>query len=256
MGSLASMSLQTASVLGAAQVSHQRAGVARAQGDYASGVSDINAGLADAQAADATRRGAVNESRFRSGTKQLIGAQRAAAGSSGIDANSGSALDVQSDSARLGELDALTIRNNAAREAWGYSVQAANERTQGAMAKAAGENEASAKNAEAYSTLLTGAANIYTAWQRNPPSFHLENRPRASAYSQDTSQSTGDGTSQGGGGGGLPDGWRTWSPKDLFQWFTKRLGAIPGVQQAKNAVGSATNNYSGITVYQPKEPGK
>ena len=35
---------------------------------------------------------------------------------------------MQADAAFLGELDAMTIRNNAAREAWGYKVQAADIR--------------------------------------------------------------------------------------------------------------------------------
>lgn len=45
-------------------------------------------------------------------------------GASGIDMTNGSSLDVRSDSAMMSELDALTIRNNAMREAWGHRHEA------------------------------------------------------------------------------------------------------------------------------------
>lgn len=57
-------------------------------------------------------------------TGQAIGTQRAAQAGNGIDVNSGSAAQLQDDTAMIGELDALTIQNNAAREAYGYRVQA------------------------------------------------------------------------------------------------------------------------------------
>ena len=58
---------------------------------------------------------------------QAIGTQRSAQAANGIDVNSGSSALIQDDTAMLGELDALTIQNNAAREAYGYRVQAAND---------------------------------------------------------------------------------------------------------------------------------
>lgn len=57
-------------------------------------------------------------------TGQAIGTQRSSIAANGIDVNSGSAARLQDDTAMLGELDALTIQNNAAREAYGYRVQA------------------------------------------------------------------------------------------------------------------------------------
>ena len=55
---------------------------------------------------------------------QAIGTQRSVQAANGIDVNSGSSALIQDDTAMLGELDALTIQNNAAREAYGYRVQA------------------------------------------------------------------------------------------------------------------------------------
>jgi hypothetical protein len=98
-----------------------------------------NAQFADWQAADAFDRGAVNEKRQRQTTEQVIGAQRTSLAAQNVDVNQGSSLDVQADAAYLGELDALTIRNNAAKEAYGYQVQAKDLRQRGKYANQEGQ---------------------------------------------------------------------------------------------------------------------
>ena len=133
-------------------------------------VLDYNAAVADIQAKDAIERGAEQESRFRSQVRQTVGAQRAAFAASNIDVSFGSAVDVQADAAYLGELDALTIRSNAAREAWGYKVQATDirkraeiARKEGVMMAEAGRQQASAYNWAAAGTLLSGATSLLQA---------------------------------------------------------------------------------------------
>jgi hypothetical protein len=99
-----------------AQASKQ-AGAAQASADLQ------NAAYSDAAANDAIKRGAVEEDQQRLATTSAIGTQRAGFAANGIDVNSGTAANIQDDTAQLGEFDALTIRNNAAREAWGYKAQ-------------------------------------------------------------------------------------------------------------------------------------
>jgi hypothetical protein len=94
-------------------------------------LADFNASVAELQAKDAIERGAEAESRFRTTIKATIGSQRAGIAAGNIDVGFGSAPDVQADAAFLGELDALTIRTNAARESWGYNVQAQDLRKRG-----------------------------------------------------------------------------------------------------------------------------
>ena len=86
--------------------------------------ADYNRRMGLIGAADALARGNVLEGQVRRNVSALIGAQRAAVGSSGIVADIGSAARIQSDAMVFGELDALTVRNNAAREAWGLRQQA------------------------------------------------------------------------------------------------------------------------------------
>lgn len=108
-------------------------------GKETKGIYDRNAQLAELQAQDAIERGQVEEKKARRQTEQVIGQQRVSLAAQGVDINKGSALDVQADAAYLGELDALTIRNNAAKEAWGYRVQAQDYRYRGKVAQREGQ---------------------------------------------------------------------------------------------------------------------
>jgi hypothetical protein len=56
--------------------------------------------------------------------RSQVGTQKAGQAASGIDVNSGSAAASRAGTAEVGTLDALTIRSNAARAAYGYSVAA------------------------------------------------------------------------------------------------------------------------------------
>lgn len=145
----------------------KQANAVEAQGKYEAAADRQNASLADAQAADAIARGQVEEGRYRLGTTQQIGATRAALASQGVDIGTGSALDVQGSEAGIGELDALAIRNNAAREAWGYNVDAINLRQQANLAELGGKNAASGLRTQSVSTLLNGAANEYGLYQQS-----------------------------------------------------------------------------------------
>lgn len=73
---------------------------------------------------DAIRRGQIDEGYSRVETQRVGGEQRAALAAQGIDPDSGSAGQIQTETQVMGGVDALTIRNNAWREAWGYRVEA------------------------------------------------------------------------------------------------------------------------------------
>jgi hypothetical protein len=161
---MAFMALQAANT-GAQYVAGRRAATSvEQQANYEGDVLDLNARQADAQATDALSRGRLEENRLRADTRGLIGAQRAALGSSGLDLNVGSAVDVQADAAGLGEFDAMTLRNNARREAYGYQVDAATLRNRALLARTAGRNQAAGIRDAAASTLLTGALSTYGSW--------------------------------------------------------------------------------------------
>ena len=128
------------------------------QASYQAAVERNNATIAGWQAEDATQRGKVEEQRQRLATARLAGTQRANMASSGLEVGSGSSLDVLMDTAQLGELDALTIRSNAEREAYGLRTQQSNLTAQSGLTRMAGRNAQTAGYISAGSTLLSTAA--------------------------------------------------------------------------------------------------
>lgn len=133
-------------------------------------LDDYNASVADLQALDAQQRGEEEANRYRQGVRTLIGEQRSTFAANNVDVNFGSTSDVQNDAAFLGELDALTIKTNAAREAWGYQTQAYDLRKKaditrrtGANAVAAGADAARARVIGAGTTLLGAGASLLEA---------------------------------------------------------------------------------------------
>lgn len=122
--------------------------------------------LADQAAADATQRGEVAVQKQRDLTGQRIGTQQAALAAQGTDL-SGSPTDILGDTARAGELDALTIKSNATREAYGYEVQGA-----GYGADASMRDTFRPSYLGAGTSLLMGASSLSDKWakfQQNNP---------------------------------------------------------------------------------------
>lgn len=97
---------------------------ARQEGAYSSSMLTQNAAFKNQAAIETEQAGQTSADWQRVRTGQAVGTQRSAQAANGIDVNSGSAAQLQDDTAMIGELDALTIMNNAAREAYGYRVQA------------------------------------------------------------------------------------------------------------------------------------
>ena len=161
MGATAGLAIGAYSTISGFMGDRAAASAAERQGAYQADIYELNATVAEQQARDAIARGQETEARSRQGTHQLAGRQRAVAAAQGL-AMTGSVAQLQGETAQLGELDAMTIRNNARREAWGYQVEAQSDRMSASLARMGGANEAAALRARGTSTLLTGALNAYS----------------------------------------------------------------------------------------------
>jgi hypothetical protein len=128
------------------------------QGNYASKVAENNALSAKYAADDALARGAVEEQKTRDQTRALMGRQRAALAANGINTGSGTGSLLLQDAASAGEFDALTVRNNAMKQAYGFNVQADNLLAEGKATKAASRGQA-------MGTLLTGGSKAYSLYK-------------------------------------------------------------------------------------------
>lgn len=122
-----------------------------AAGTATSVVGQVKAGSAAQQAGEynanvATEQATIKENEQRLADKQVLSTARANAGSSGIEATSGSPLDVMAESARRAEINALIIRRGGVLDAY--------------AARKAGNQAQSAARIGAAGTLLTGASSI------------------------------------------------------------------------------------------------
>ncbi len=107
---------------------------------------------------DAKVRGAIDADQYRVQTRNLIGTQRAAQAANGGLVNEGTNAIIQQDTAQLGELDALTIANNAAREAYGYQVEASGATTTASTLKS---NARRGATTSLLGGFLSGASSAY-----------------------------------------------------------------------------------------------
>ncbi len=144
--------------------SYNQSKATKAAYTYQGQVNENNAKIAQWQAQDALQRGATAEQRQRMSTAQLRGSQRARLAANGVALDEGSPLNILQDTDYMGEVDALTIRDNAAKEAWGYRNQAAGYGSDAAMLR----SRASAENPmfAGATSLLTGAGSVADAWYR------------------------------------------------------------------------------------------
>ena len=143
-----------------------RAQADAAQANYMAQVARNNQILADRNSALALQQGQVQEDRQRLKTAQLLGSQRAVLAAQGGDVNAGSNLDLLGDTARAGESDVQTIRNNAAQQAYGYQLQGESAGGQASLYSANAANTMANLPYGIGSSLLGGASSIADRWSR------------------------------------------------------------------------------------------
>jgi hypothetical protein len=132
------------------------------QGQAASEAAKAKSKVANMQAEDAKRIGRMDEKKAVRKSSAAASTQQAQFASMGIDPTTGVAADIQSDTARAGMLDALTIRYNTAKESWGL-------KTNSAMAVAEARNAKKSALFNAGTTLLGSSAKVADKWYRYFP---------------------------------------------------------------------------------------
>jgi hypothetical protein len=110
-----------------------------ASGENAKETADYNAKVQQNSALDAQQRGAVASAEHSQKVRRMIANQLASASANGLMANTGTPLDIMTDTAGMGKLDSLRLLNNAGREAQGLNDQASILKIQGDNALVAGQ---------------------------------------------------------------------------------------------------------------------
>lgn len=138
----------------------------RGQANFAAGVADNNAVMAEAAAADAIFRGGLEANKARREGAVLAGKQRAQAAASGLDVSVGAPAQIVDETGFLAEQDATTIRNNAARQAWGFRQEAQDYRSSASMSRAVAK--ASSPGRAATMSLLSSATSTALSFATAP----------------------------------------------------------------------------------------
>lgn len=148
------------STVGAIQQSQAQS----AQAKYQAAVARNNQIIAQQNADDALKRGDVEEQKQRQKVQLLLGQQRTGFAAQGADLTSGSVLDILGDTAATGELDRLTIRNNAEREARQYMLQGVNFQADAQLYQMQAKQAQTAGYFDATSSLLGGASQVGSSY--------------------------------------------------------------------------------------------
>lgn len=138
---------------------------------YAKMASDRDLALAE----DARERGRTEEYKTRLKTKEFAAKQKSAFASGNVDISVGTPVDFIGDTFMLGELDALTVRNNAAREANNYENSAWQNQVQGANYTA--QSNAFSAQASNTSPFLSGVTSILDGATSSYSTYKTLRRP-------------------------------------------------------------------------------
>ncbi len=157
------------------QQARQQAGfAAAAQAIYQAQVARQNQDLMTRRAEEALQQGRLAEENSRRLTSQRIGAQTARLAGQGTDLE-GSPTDILGDTAAAGEVEALTVRAKAAREAYDYQVAAVGYGNTGVLETARAQNALERPSyLGAGASLLSGASMLADKWR------NFQNSGRAS----------------------------------------------------------------------------
>ena len=130
-----------------AQVANNNAVIAEQNAEYA-----INAGLT--KAGNVSMKGAATGAKIKT-----------AQAASGLDVNTGSAVEVQASQRELDKLDAETVLHNASLDAYGYRTQATNFEAQAGLHDMEADQAEPAGYLGAAGSMLSNVSSLGFKWQ-------------------------------------------------------------------------------------------
>ena len=163
-------SLATVATIGSSAVSalgsiaQSRASAASA--GYNAKVQEQNAQVERTNAQFAGAEGEQNTAAAGARTRAALAETVANQGASGVDINTGSSVGVRESEAKIGTLNALNVRAEAARRAYGYQTSATSYDAQSRLSKSEQKSDITGGYLDAGATVLGGAwkSSQYTKW--------------------------------------------------------------------------------------------
>lgn len=158
-----------ASALGAgvsAFGSMQQGAAQQAMYQYQAGVARVNQQIAAQNAEWELKAGEVEAQQEGLKTRFGIGTAKTEQAASGLDVNSGSALATRQSMQEIGTYNETLARANAAKRAYGFTVQGVQEEAQSNIDIMAGQQARTAGNIGAVTSILGGISNVSSKWMQ------------------------------------------------------------------------------------------
>lgn len=148
------------SAFGAYQSGQAQAG----QQDYQAGMAQFQKKIALQNRDYTLATGETEAANYGLRARNTMGKIVASQGASGIDVGGGSSKAVQAGQQFIADRDLVQIRNNSARKAYGYEVEAATDEAQSGAYSAAASNTRSAIPINVASSFLSSATSVASKW--------------------------------------------------------------------------------------------
>lgn len=142
----------------------QQADATQKSAAYQAQVARNNQLIAERRAQQIEAEGKIAADKKRQDAARLAGRQRAVLAGNGVLVDFGSALDITSDTAAFGELDALNTKYNYDNQAYNTRIQASNFASEAALADFRGASADPSLGIAG--TLLSGAGSIADKWYK------------------------------------------------------------------------------------------
>jgi hypothetical protein len=139
---------------------------------YQAQVARNNAAIAVQNESWTSAQGAAEEAAQGMKARAVVGGIKARQGANNIAVDTGSAATVRSGATELADLDAMTIRSNTARKAYGYAVEGTSDTAESKLLTAESGQAAEGGDLSALGTFLNGASSVgakYSAYQSSAP---------------------------------------------------------------------------------------
>jgi hypothetical protein len=141
------------------------------QYQYQAGVARLNKQIALQNRDYAYATGETTARDYGMKAAQRQGTIRAGMSGQGIDIGSGSKAAVQESQRAVSKMDLEQIRNNTARKAYGYEVEATNNEAQAGLYERAASDAQSSGKIKALGSLISGAGSVADKWYQGSQAF-------------------------------------------------------------------------------------
>lgn len=137
-------------------------------------IANQNAEMAEAEGREAKQIGYENKIKKRQEAAGIIGSQRAAQAASGVQVDTGSALDLNLDTAEKGELDALALQEQGLQQDYLKRTEAWNLREQGTGQQIQAKMHSQMGNS--YSPWLSAGGSLLSGVSQAGSNYYMMNK--------------------------------------------------------------------------------